>query len=164
LRKANTDTVMWYLSATGTPNQMKQFWIAALDDDGLVRGRTSGTPWVVFADSAPKKPDVTFDKPGGGNVTLKWKNLDAKDDSLTQFSIVLGTSETACNDTLVSWTAANNAIFQKSSGWMTYTFNPGDTGRTPHYSTDFYFMVISRDARGTKSRSNNGTGILISYP
>ena len=169
MKKTNIDSSSWSFGQSkmnrGTP-----FIIYTLDDDGLLRGNSNkdslGNPkkFVVFADSAPKKPDVAYSQPGGGLVQLKWKNLDVKDDSLTQFAITLGTSDIGCNDTLISWTAANNATFQKSGGWMTYTFNPNDLARTPHYATDFYFMVIARDARGTKSRSNNGTGILISYP
>ncbi|MDD5672574.1 MAG: hypothetical protein PHC61_00300 [Chitinivibrionales bacterium] len=136
-------------------------YVFGKDDDGFLRGNKSGNAFVVFADSAPPAPSVTFTQPGAGIVLLKWKNMDVKDDSATQYAIVLGTTANTLTDTLITFTPGKDAAFGKASGWFTKQFNPQiDKG----YTTDFYFMVISKDARGTKSKSNGGLGTLISYP
>jgi hypothetical protein len=138
-------------------NHATRFTIGAKDDDSLL---TQKDFWVI-ADSAPPAPSATFMEPGNAQVQIKFKNLDVIDDSLTNFAIVLGSSANNLSDTLVNFTQAKASTFVKASGWFTYTFDPS---ATKGYTTDFYFMVIARDSRGSISRSNGGLGMLVSYP
>jgi hypothetical protein len=140
LRKANTDTVMWYFSVTGTPNQTKQFWIAAIDDDKLLRGKISGTPWIVFADSAPPKPGMVSPQTPD-SVLIRWNNYDAKDgpDS-TIFEVLIG----PLNGTPTTRKIIQaGALFTKVNGYYTYKIEQA--------TASFSYRVIAQDKRGTRS-------------
>jgi hypothetical protein len=153
LRKTNKDTVHWYFESPNpaTPNVAKQFWIAALDDDGLLRGRMSGTPFVVFADSAPPRPSSLLPGTSGQNTVLKWQNTtDAKDGMKTQVQIYV------CNGIVCDpstplftgeWPTLDDARFGTEGSRFTYTFDCS-------FSGDGNFKVAYKDARGTISESN----------
>jgi len=128
------------------------------DDDSL-----ESEPLIckVFADEPPVKPQagVSLSQPGMPDVKIEFRNLDVKDDSLTQFIILIGTSETELTDTVLTDTPANSELISKDGSWMNYTFNPQDFG----YTSDFYYMVIAKDARGSTVKCNEN-GLSIRYP
>jgi hypothetical protein len=135
------------------------FVFGVRDDDQILRQKN----FVVFADSVPPAPLVATSQPGLPNIKVQWQGMDVKDDSLTQYAIVLGTSSTTLNDTLVNYTPGNNSIFGKSAGWFTYQFNPNNPARTPQYAGNFYLRVLSRDARGSVSVQGNSYTFVV-YP
>jgi hypothetical protein len=160
-RRTLTDTIMRNFSATEIHYPGFPMWIYGKDDDSLVRGGK----FVVYADSAPVAPTAALatSQPGNGIIKIQWQNLDAKDDSLTQFAIVLGTSPSTLNDTLVNFTTAKDNLFTKANGKFVYQFNPNDSTRPIKYNADFYFRVVARDAR--KSVSVQGNSYTpVAYP
>jgi len=129
----------------------QQMAVFGKDDDGNVAGDT----FYLLPDSPPP----TTSQPGMPNVRLAWFGLNARDDSLTQFAVVIDTMQSgAYRDTVVNFTPANSGVFGKLSGFITCTLNPQPIVG----SRNFYFKVIARDARGSMPSTINPS--LVMYP
>jgi hypothetical protein len=127
-------------------------YVWAKDDDGLVRGGR----FVVFADSAPPVPTVGAVK-AGDSIRVEWFDHDKKDSCFTEFRILYKKTASpspaptlAEADSLTGWLPGLSAFnYIESTKGYSYTFKP--TGGTGYY----FFQVIARDARKTKTWSTN---------
>jgi hypothetical protein len=137
------------------PNTANALRVYCKDDDSLA---SAPLICVVYPDAPPPTTTTTTSQPGYPNVRLAWFGLDAHDDSLTQFAVVVGASAGAVTDTVVNFTAAKSAVFGKGGGLITYTFNPQTRG----ISSNFYFKIIARDARGSMPMSISPA--FVTYP
>jgi hypothetical protein len=149
-RKTNTDTVMWTFPNLGTTNQSRTLWIAGRDDDGLLGGRMSGTPFVVFADSAPPAPVTTSDPVTGGRK-ISWSGKDSKDGNATLYKIIIkkGANPDESVDIVSDFKAGS---LYASGGLYDFSYNYLQTG-----AGIYYYQVIAKDARGSISRSGIGS-------
>ena len=121
------------------------------DDDSV---NSNKLPFYVFPDEPPPVPTVTSDPITGGRK-ISWSGKDAKDGNSTQYKIIalkspdgnpVTPSETA--DIVQDWQAGS--LFASGSPYddFSFTFTPnGGTGK-------YFYQVISRDARGSISRSS----------
>jgi hypothetical protein len=140
-RKTNTDTVMWTFLDLNTPNQTRNLWIAARDDDGLLRGRTIAPSWVVFADSAPPKPGMIDAQTTPDSVLIRWDNYDAKDGpDNTIFEVLIGSYNGTPTTTRI---IQAGALFPKANGHYTFKIEQS--------SASFSYRVIAQDKRGTRT-------------
>jgi hypothetical protein len=148
-RKTNTDTVMWPFPNLGTSNQSRTLWIAGRDDDNLLGGRISGTPFVIFADSAPPAPVVTFAINSSGGV-INWRGKDAKDSNQTQYEILVkkGTTDPVEPTDVISQYKAGANYSAATIGGFDFSFSLPTQG-----SGEYHCLVIAKDARGSVSKS-----------
>ena len=126
------------------------------DDDSL---SSDSLLLYVYHDAPPPVTVTNSSRPGMPNIRLAWYGLDVHDDSLTQFAVVVGASAGTINDTVVTFTEANNAAFEKIYGYLTYTFNPQTRG----IQNIFYYKIITRDSRGSMPANIPATMVIYPY-
>jgi type II secretory pathway pseudopilin PulG len=166
--------VMWYWDdmagwkdSTTTDSVRHQFialqvnratpWVVqAKDDDGLIRGNVTGNPFIVFADSAPPAPAVTFSIGAGGGI-INWRGKDVKDGNQTKYEILLkkGTTDPVEPTDIISQYIAGSSYAAATVGGFdfSYSFITQGTG-------EYHCQVIAKDARGTISKS---TVVIFAY-
>jgi|GEM_PF-3947237 len=126
-------------------------YIHVRDDDGLVRGGR----FVVFADSAPRAITAAY---SDAQHKFSWSGLDAKDSLSTEYRILVkkgGAPDTSANSTDVAKDWTPGSVF----GYTEPAYQGGPTffwTYTPSQGNGKYFyQIIARDKRGTKSYSSN---------
>jgi hypothetical protein len=133
-------------------NQAQNIWIYGRDDDGLLRGNK----FVLFADSAPPAPVVTFSISAGGGV-INWRGKDVKDGNQTKYEILLkkGTTDPVePTDIISQYNAGANYAAATVGGFdFSYSFITQGSG-------EYHCQVIAKDARGTISKS---TVVISAY-
>jgi hypothetical protein len=133
-------------------NQAQNVWIYGRDDDGLLRGNK----FVLFADSAPQAPTVTFSISAAGGV-INWRGKDGKDGNQTQYEILLKKGTTVPvepTDIISQYNAGSNYSAATVGGFdFSYSFITQGAG-------EYHCQVIAKDARGTISRS---TVVISAY-
>jgi hypothetical protein len=127
-------------------------WIYGRDDDGLLRGGK----FVVFADSAPPAPVVTFSISAGGGI-INWRGKDTKDGNLTQYEILLkkGTTDPVEPTNIISQYNAGSNYSAATVGGFDFSYSFITQG-----SGEYHCQVIAKDARGTISKS---TVVISAY-
>jgi len=149
--KTNIDSTTWPFRS-GEANKGKALWIYGRDDDGLLRGGE----FVIFADSAPPAPVVTFSIGSAGGV-INWRGKDAKDGNQTKYEILLkkGTIDPVEPADIISqYNAGANYSAATVGGFdFSYSFITQGTG-------EYHCQVIAKDARGTISKS---TVVISAY-
>jgi hypothetical protein len=127
-------------------------WVYGRDDDGLLRGGN----FVVYADSAPPAPVVTFSISAGGGV-INWRGKDGKDGNQTKYEILLkkGTTDPVePTDIISQYNAGANYAAATVGGFdFSYSFITQGSG-------EYHCQVIAKDARGTISKS---TVVISAY-
>jgi hypothetical protein len=155
--KGKADSAVYNISSL-TVNKGSARYIWVKDDDGLLRGGR----FVVFADSAPPAPTVGAVK-AGDSIRVEWFGHDKKDSCFTEFRILYKKSAVAnpaptlneVSDSLIGWNVGLSAFnYDAPSQGYSYTFKP--TGGAGYY----FFQVIARDKRGTKSYS---TKVFVNF-
>jgi hypothetical protein len=146
-RSTTTDTIQRNFGANEV-NSGFSYWIYGRDDDGFTRGGK----FVVYADSAPPKPE-TYPDPAVDSVTIYWKGKDAKEGNQTEYLILL--RENADPDTLNSADIISNwrigySISDDNTYDFMYRFKMVDN--VPNKM--FRYRVLARDKRLSISRSD----------
>jgi len=150
-RMTTTDTIMRSFSQAEMQYPLP-IWIYGRDNDSLTRGGK----FIMFADSAPPAPVVTFSISSAGGV-INWRGKDGKDGNQTKYEILLkkGTTDPVePTDIISQYNAGSNYAAATVGGFdFSYSFITQGTG-------EYHCQVIAKDARGTISRS---TVVISAY-
>jgi hypothetical protein len=122
-------------------------YIFARDNDSLIGKNTTGNPFVVYADSAPPAPTISYSKVNG-QIQIGWLGKDAKDGNGTLFEILLKKGSAPANtDTLFNFKSGTTLSPGLNGYDFSYTFGPSGGAGT------YYYQVVAKDARGSISYS-----------
>jgi hypothetical protein len=155
----NTTTTTTTTTSDGfEEGQGRDLIVYCKDDDSL---KSNELRLYVYHDALPPTTTTTTttSQPGMPDVRLAWQGLDVKDDSLTQFAIVIGANSDEISDTVVNFEEANSEMFGISGNWITYTFNPQSRG----IESDFYYHIVARDKRGSIPEEINTASVMYPY-
>jgi hypothetical protein len=124
-------------------------YIFARDNDSLIGYNITGIghPFIVYADSAPPAPTISYSKVNG-QIQIGWLGKDAKDGNGTLFEILLKKGSAPANpDTLFNFKSGTTLSPGLNGYDFSYTFGPSGGAGT------YYYQVVAKDARGSISYS-----------
>jgi len=166
-------TFQWDLDADGTinatttttttwvqgflANQARLARVLTKDDDSIM---SRSLTFYVYPDAPPPPATTTPSDALPGVRKISWKKMDVKDSLATQFQILVHKEGVGGYDDPIEGNPADLASDWKAGSQYEAGMNDYTCGYTytPTLGTGTYFyMVISRDARGSKAYSLVGS-------